>query len=110
MVNQVQVGHNCKIGRHNLFVSQVGIGGSTTTGDYVVMGGQVGVADHITIGDQAQIGAKAGVPQDVPAKLRVLGVPARPEREAKVIALTMDKLPELRQDVREIKKKLGLAG
>jgi UDP-3-O-[3-hydroxymyristoyl] glucosamine N-acyltransferase len=108
--NQVQIGHNCKIGRHNILVSQVGIGGSCTTGDYVVMAGQVGVADHIHIGDQAQIGAKAGVPQDIPPKARVLGIPARPEREAKVIALTMDKLPEMRQDVRQIKKKLGLVG
>jgi UDP-3-O-[3-hydroxymyristoyl] glucosamine N-acyltransferase len=108
--NQVQIGHNCNIGRHNLLVSQVGIGGSSSTGDYVVMAGQVGVADHIRIGDQAVIGAMAGVPQDIPAKARVLGVPARPEREAKVIALTLDKLPELRQDVKQIKKKLGLAG
>lgn len=108
--NQVQIGHNCRIGRHNLIVSQVGIGGSSTTGEYVVIAGQVGVADHVNIGDQAQIGAMAGVPQDVPARLRVLGVPARPEREAKVIALTLDKLPELRQEVRQIKKKLGMAG
>ena len=44
--NQVQVGHNCRIGKHNLLVSQVGIAGSCTTGDYVVLAGQVGVGDH----------------------------------------------------------------
>ena len=41
--NLVQIGHNCQIGKHNLFVSQVGIAGSCSTGDYVVMAGQVGV-------------------------------------------------------------------
>src|SRR5205807_3439123 len=51
--NLVQIGHNCKIGRHNLLVSQMGIAGSSTTGDYVVMAGQVGIADHIHIGDRA---------------------------------------------------------
>ena len=108
--NMVQIGHNCKIGQHNLLVSQVGIGGSSTTGDYVVMAGQVGVADHVHIGDQAVLGAKAGVPSDIPAKTRVLGAPARPERDAKVILLTLDKLPEIRSDVRKIKQHLGMTG
>lgn len=108
--NMVQIGHNCKIGKHNLLVSQVGIGGSSTTGDYVVMAGQVGIADHVHIGDQAVIGAKAGVPSDIAAKARVLGAPARPERDAKVILLSLDKLPEIRQDVRKIKQHLGMTG
>lgn len=108
--NMVQIGHNCKIGKHNLLVSQVGVGGSSSTGDYVVMAGQVGVADHVHIGDQAVLGAQAGVPSDVPAKTRVLGAPARPERDAKVILLSLDKLPEIRQDVRKIKQHLGLTG
>lgn len=108
--NMVQIGHNCSIGKHNLLVSQVGIGGSSTTGDYVVIAGQVGVADHVHIGDQAVLGAQAGVPSDVPAKTRVLGAPARPERDAKVILLSLDKLPALRQDVRKIKQHLGMTG
>lgn len=108
--NMVQIGHNCRIGKHNLLVSQVGIGGSSTTGDYVVMAGQVGVADHVHIGDQAVLGAQAGVPSDIPAKTRVLGAPARPERDAKVILLTLDKLPEIRSDVKKIKQHLGMTG
>lgn len=108
--NLVQVGHNCQLGRHNLLVSQVGIGGSSVTGDYVVIAGQVGVADHVHIGDQAILGARSGVPSDVPAKAKVLGAPARPERDAKMILLSMDKLPELRHDVRKIKQHLGLTG
>ena len=91
--NLVQIGHNCQIGRHNLFVSQVGIAGSCSTGDYVVMAGQVGIADHVHIGDRAMIGAQAGVPSDVPAGERVLGAPARPEREQKRI-LCLDRLPD----------------
>lgn len=110
MDNQVQIGHNCRIGKHNLLVSQVGIGGSSTTGDYVVIAGQVGVADHVNIGDRVMIGAKAGVHQDIETGQKMLGAPARPERDAKVILLSLDKLPELRQDVRKIKKHLGLAG
>lgn len=108
--NLVMVAHNCKLGRHNLIVSQVGIAGSCTTGDYVVMAGQVGVADHVNIGDRAVLGAQAGVHKDIPADTKVLGAPARPLKEAQVILLSMDKLPELRKDVKQIKKQLGLTG
>ncbi len=106
--NLVQIGHNCKIGKHNLLVSQVGIAGSCTTGDYVVMAGQVGVADHVTVGERTTIGAKAAVPKDVPPNSRMLGYPARPDRETLRILMASEKLPDMVKDVRRIKKHLGL--
>jgi UDP-3-O-[3-hydroxymyristoyl] glucosamine N-acyltransferase len=106
--NLVQIGHNCRIGRHNLLVSQVGIAGSCTTGDHVVMAGQVGIADHVQIGERAIIGAKSGVPQDIPAGETVLGAPARPARQQKRILLTLDKLPDMRRDLERIKQHLGM--
>lgn len=106
--NLVMVGHNCRIGRHNVFVSQVGIAGSCTTGDYVVMGGQVGIADHITLGDRVMVGAKSGVMRDLPAGEHVLGAPALPEGEQKRIFISITKLPDLCRDVRKIKEHLGL--
>jgi UDP-3-O-[3-hydroxymyristoyl] glucosamine N-acyltransferase len=106
--NLVQIGHNCQIGKHNLFVSQVGIAGSCSTGDYVVFAGQVGVADHVYVGDQAVIGAKSGVVRDVPAGERILGAPAKPEREEKRILLSLTRLPDLCRDVRQLMQRLGL--
>ena len=106
--NLVQVGHNCQIGKHNLFVSQMGIAGSSSTGDYVVIAGQVGIVDHIHIGARAMIGAQAGVIKDVPDGLRVLGSPARPERDQKRILMTLDRLPDMRRDVQRIKQHLGM--
>jgi UDP-3-O-[3-hydroxymyristoyl] glucosamine N-acyltransferase len=106
--NLVMIAHNCQIGRHNLFVSQVGVAGSSITGDYVVLAGQVGVADHVHIHDRAVVGARAGLFRDVPAGERMLGVPARPEREEKRILLSLEKLPELCRDMRNLKRHLGL--
>ncbi len=107
--NQVQIAHNCQIGKHNLLMSQVGIAGSTTTGDYVVMCGQVGIADNLTIGAGATIGARTCVIRDVPAGQRWLGYPAEPEYVQKRIWVTYEKLPNLRRDVDKIKKHLGLS-
>lgn len=106
--NQVMIGHNCRIGRHNIFVSQVGIAGSTTTGDYVVMAGQVGVGDHLNIGHKAILGAKAGVRTDVPDGGRFLGCPATPDREQMKMMMSMQKLPDMRKDLKKVLNHLGL--
>ncbi|MCI0461108.1 MAG: UDP-3-O-(3-hydroxymyristoyl)glucosamine N-acyltransferase [Gemmataceae bacterium] len=108
--NQVQVGHNCKVGRHNLLVSQVGIAGSSSTGDYVVLAGQVGVVGHVHIGDGAVVGAQSGVHRDVPAGQRMLGSPILPESEQKRVWVSMGRIPQMYRDVERIKKQLGLTG
>jgi len=60
--NLVQIGHNNRLGRHDMIVGQVGISGSCELGDFVVLGGQVGLADHVRIGHGARFAARAGVP------------------------------------------------
>ncbi|RIK79690.1 MAG: UDP-3-O-(3-hydroxymyristoyl)glucosamine N-acyltransferase [Planctomycetota bacterium] len=104
--DQVMIGHNCRIGKHNLICSQVGIAGSTTTGDYVTMAGQVGVRDHVHIGDRAILGAKAGVSNDVPAKAFFFGCPATPEREQKLMMASYSKLPEMRRELRKLQRQV----
>jgi UDP-3-O-[3-hydroxymyristoyl] glucosamine N-acyltransferase len=107
--NLVQVGHNCQIGRHNLFAGHVGIAGSVATGDYVVLAGQVGVADHCRIGDRTMLGARSGVHKDLPADQKLLGAPPTPIGEQLRIMMSLEKLPEIRKQIREIRKHLGLA-
>jgi UDP-3-O-[3-hydroxymyristoyl] glucosamine N-acyltransferase len=105
--DQVMIGHNCRIGRHNLICSQVGIAGSTSTGDYVVMAGQVGIRDHVHIGSRAVLGAKAGISNDVPEKSFYLGCPATPEREQKLMMASYSKLPEMRRELRKLQRQLA---
>jgi UDP-3-O-[3-hydroxymyristoyl] glucosamine N-acyltransferase len=98
--NLVMIGHNCEIGRHNLFVSQVGLAGSVTTGDYVVCAGQVGVADHVHLGAGCVLGAKSGVHKDIPGGQRYIGQPAIPESEARRVVMSQQKIPEMRKQLR----------
>ncbi len=106
--NLVMVGHNCKIGKHNVLCSQVGIAGSCTTGDYVVMAGQVGIADHVQIGDRVTILAKTGVSGNVPAGSQIMGYPSRSHKDFVRQDFCIHKLPELRKQVGDIRKHLGL--
>ncbi|MGY8770292.1 MAG: UDP-3-O-(3-hydroxymyristoyl)glucosamine N-acyltransferase [Pirellulales bacterium] len=100
--NQVQIAHNCRIGKHNMLCSQVGIAGSSSTGEYVVMAGQAGLRDHIHVGDKVTIGAKAGVVCDLTSNQTVLGAPAIPAKDKKLEFALLSKLPEMRRQVKSL--------
>jgi len=102
----VTVGHGTKIGPHCLLVAQVGIAGSTTLGHHCVVGGQVGIVGHINIGNNVMIAAQAGVINDVPNGQIVLGAPAIEASLGKRAYSMIQYLPEMRQDVRKIKKQI----
>jgi UDP-3-O-[3-hydroxymyristoyl] glucosamine N-acyltransferase len=106
MDNQVQIGHNCQIGPHNLLCSQVGIAGSCRTGSFVVMAGQVGIADHINISDHSVLCAKAGVMEDLEGGQTWLGAPAKPIREQMQIFATLPRLPEIRRELRNLARQV----
>lgn len=106
--NLVMVGHNCRIGRHNILCSQVGIAGSVTTGDYVIMAGQVGIADHLTVGDRSTLLAQSGVAHDVPPDSKLFGSPALPFKAYLRNLHDLDKVGDLRKDVKQLKHHLGL--
>ena len=100
--NQVQIAHNCRIGKHNLICAQVGIAGSSSTGDYVVLAGQVGIRDHVHIGDRAMLGAKSGVMCDIAAGTAQVGIPCTPQRDQMLIQAAIVKLPEMRKQLKEL--------
>jgi UDP-3-O-[3-hydroxymyristoyl] glucosamine N-acyltransferase len=80
--NLVQIGHNNRLGRHDMIVGQVGISGSCELGDFVVLGGQVGFADHVHVGDGARFAARSGVaPGEYAGGQDWGGAPAVPARE-----------------------------
>jgi UDP-3-O-[3-hydroxymyristoyl] glucosamine N-acyltransferase len=104
--NQVQVGHNCRVGRHNLICSQTGLAGSSSTGDYVVIAGQAGLRDHVHVGDRSMVGAKSGVMNDVEPNSKVVGLPATEERFQYSCVVAVHKLPAMRHQVVAMQKQL----
>ncbi|MDZ4852250.1 MAG: UDP-3-O-(3-hydroxymyristoyl)glucosamine N-acyltransferase [Pirellulaceae bacterium] len=100
--NQIQIGHNAHIGRHNLLCAHVGIAGSASTGDYVVLAGQVGVRDHIHVGDRVSAAAQSGILKSLDADAKVMGAPALPFREATQIWIATQRLPEMIKEFRKL--------
>lgn len=105
--NLIAIGHGTKVGRDCMFVAQVGIAGSVTVGNHVTMAGKVGIAGHLTIGDNAQIAAMSGVMRDVPANMRMLGLPAQEMTEAARCMSLVMKLPEMRRRIQALEKKIA---
>jgi UDP-3-O-[3-hydroxymyristoyl] glucosamine N-acyltransferase len=103
----VAIGHGTRIGPHCLLVAQVGIAGSTTLGHHCVVGGQVGIAGHLTIGDNVMIGAQAGVINNIKSGSIVLGAPAIESNQAKRAYSMIQYLPQMRQSIRKLEKKLA---
>lgn len=63
--NQVQIGHNCKIGDHSVICGCTGIAGSVTIGKYCVMGGASGAVGHVNITDRVQVSAMSLVSESI---------------------------------------------
>jgi UDP-3-O-[3-hydroxymyristoyl] glucosamine N-acyltransferase len=79
--NQVQIGHDTKIGKKCLFAAQVGIAGCTIIEDEVILWGQVGVASGITIGHKAVLLAQSGVAKSLAGNKTYFGSPAGDARK-----------------------------
>jgi UDP-3-O-[3-hydroxymyristoyl] glucosamine N-acyltransferase len=65
--NQVQIGHNCRIGAHSLSCGCVGVAGSSDVGQHCVLAGQVGVGGDgpISICDGVMVSAATAVTQSI---------------------------------------------
>ncbi len=104
--NLIAIGHGTRIGEDCMFVAQVGVAGSVQVGRHVTVAGQAGIVGHITIGDNATVGARAGVTNSVEPGVTVLGEPAVPINECKRQLAVVQRLPELKNAVKRMRRDL----
>ncbi len=106
--NQVQIGHNCLIGKHCIIVAQTGISGSTRIGDYVVLAAQCGVAGHLVIADRVTFGGRSGVISSIEEPGGTyFGYPARTLKEDRRDAMRVKQLGSLMKRVKDLETRLG---
>jgi len=106
--NMVHVGHNVDIGEHVVIAAQTGISGSVVIEDDAIIGGQVGFGDHTRVQKGAVIGSKAGI---LPGKIVRPGVwwgiPVQPLDEYKRMNAHIGRLPHMREEIKDLKKRLA---
>jgi UDP-3-O-[3-hydroxymyristoyl] glucosamine N-acyltransferase len=105
--NLVQIAHNVDIGARVVIAAQTGISGSTVIEDDAVIGGQVGMGDHARVQSGAVIGSKAGI---LPGKIVRPGVwwgiPVQPLEDYKRLNAHMNRLPQLREEMKRLRAEL----
>ncbi len=101
--NLVQIAHNVRVGRNAVIVSQTGIAGSSTIGEESMLGGQTGIADHINVGKRVQVAGGSGVTKDIEDGEVVSGFPAQPRLKFNRKQILIRKLPDLVDDLSELK-------
>jgi UDP-3-O-[3-hydroxymyristoyl] glucosamine N-acyltransferase len=106
--NMVHVAHNCRIGRHVVVAAQTGFSGGVIVEDYVVIGGQVGIGDKARIESRAVLGSGCGVLSSkiVRRGQVVWGTPARPLREYLEVLANLGRLPNMRKELADLKRRL----
>jgi UDP-3-O-[3-hydroxymyristoyl] glucosamine N-acyltransferase len=107
--NMVHVGHNCRIGRHVVVAAQTGFSGGVVVEDYAVIGGQVGIGDKARIESRAVLGSGCGVltSKIIHSGETVWGTPARPLKQHLEQLANLARLPQLRAELAELKRRLA---
>lgn len=105
--NLVQIAHNVEVGENTVMAALSGIAGSVKIGKNCRFGGQVGVAGHITVGDHVNLGAMTGVTKNIQSNKTVLLAPAMDIAQAAKVTIVYRNLPQLRDEVIELKKQVA---
>jgi UDP-3-O-[3-hydroxymyristoyl] glucosamine N-acyltransferase len=100
--NQVQIAHNCRVGRHVVFTGQSGIGGSTRVGDGCVFGGRAIALDNVNVADRVTLAADAVADKDIPPGLLVSGNPAQDHRDELRERALVRRLPKLIAQLKDL--------
>jgi UDP-N-acetylglucosamine acyltransferase len=66
LMNYSHIGHDCRLGHHNIVANGAQLAGHVIVEDWVVVGALVGIHQFVRVGESAILGAGAMVSQDVP--------------------------------------------
>lgn len=104
--NLVQIGHNCRIGRHTVISGCTGIAGSATIGARCMIGGAAMILGHLTIADGVSISAGSFVARSITRPGLYTGIfPIDDNASWEKNAATLKQLHTLRERLKALEKK-----
>ena len=104
--NLVQIGHNCRIGRHTVISGCTGIAGSATIGAHCMIGGAAMILGHLSIADKVQISAGSFVARSIARPGLYTGIfPIDDNASWEKNAATLKQLHTLRERLKALEKK-----
>ena len=105
--NQIQIGHNCRIGAHTAMAGCVGVAGSAIIGKYCTFGGAAMVLGHLSIVDHVHISSASLVTRSILEAGQYTGFyPLAKNAAWEKSAAIVRHLPSLREKMRALEKNL----
>lgn len=104
--NLVQIAHNVVVGQNTVMAGQSGIAGSAKVGEWCMIGGQAGISGHINMGNRVQVGAQSGITGNVRDDKVLFGYPAIEHRKYARCNAVFRNLPDMAQELSELKKEV----
>lgn len=106
--NQIQIGHNCRIGAHSAMAGCVGVAGSTVIGRHCTFGGAAMVLGHLTIADHVHISSGTMVTKSIAEPGQYTGFyPIAKNAEWEKSAVAVRNLSKMREKIRVLEKTLS---
>ncbi|HZV66711.1 MAG TPA: UDP-3-O-(3-hydroxymyristoyl)glucosamine N-acyltransferase [Telluria sp.] len=103
--NQIQIGHNCRIGAHTAMAGCVGVAGSATIGKHCTFGGAAMVLGHLTIADNVHISSGSMVSRSILEAGQYTGFyPLAKNAEWEKSAAIVRNLAAMRDKIRALEK------
>ena len=103
--NQIQIGHNCRIGAHTAMAGCVGVAGSAIIGKYCTFGGAAMVLGHLTIADRVHISSGSMVSRSIAEAGQYTGFyPLAKNADWEKTAAIVRNLDSMRDKIRALEK------
>ncbi len=107
--NQIQIGHNCRIGAHSAMAGCVGVAGSTVIGKHCTFGGAAMVLGHLTIADHVHISSGTMVTKSITEPGQYTGFyPIAKNADWEKSAVAVRNLGKMREKIRALEKTITL--
>ncbi len=104
--NLIQIGHNCRIGRHTAIAGCVGIAGSATIGAHCTIGGAAMILGHLTLAEGVNISAGSFVARSILKPGLYTGIfPIDDNASWEKNAATLRQLHQLRERIKALEKR-----
>ena len=109
--NQIQIGHNTRIGAHTAMAGCVGVAGSADIGAHCTVGGAGMILGHLQIADHVHISAASVVTRSIAAPGQYTGFfPLSDNRTWEKNAVGVRQLAQLRERVRTLEREIKNMG
>ena len=106
--NQIQLGHNCKVGECTVMAACTGVAGSTHIGNHCIIGGAANINGHIEIPDGVSVGPATSLMSWHKGEKVMSGFfPAMGHREFERAAVLVMNLPKMRKQIKDLETRLA---